>query len=229
MTAFCGPPIRNPWSDRGASLFFSAWVWVAAKLMFSTTYIAHSTATRALLSIALNGQPCSMQPCAASQLAYTHMGLCSNATDGEEQQTEIICSCPQRHLRYNSSNTISIQQCLVHAAVVDLSTPLLAALYPVSRTPKLLEGRLDTKVDDMHVKLEFAEKKRCGKAPCGDDSDDAAKRLRTHSSHVANQEDREIGQKYFENWWWTLDRHIVERSNILRAGRGVARLRSSER
>ncbi|KAJ9656429.1 hypothetical protein H2201_008549 [Coniosporium apollinis] len=35
----------------------------------------------------------------------------------------------------------------------------------------------------------------------------------------------EIGQAFFRNWWWALDRAIVERSNALRAKRGADRLR----
>lgn len=35
----------------------------------------------------------------------------------------------------------------------------------------------------------------------------------------------EIGQIVFQNWWWALDRKVVERSNVLRAKRGAPQLR----
>lgn len=38
------------------------------------------------------------------------------------------------------------------------------------------------------------------------------------------REDWEVGEAFFKNWWWALDRHIVETSNAWRQRRGQNQL-----
>jgi hypothetical protein len=57
------------------------------------------------------------------------------------------------------------------------------------------------------------------------DMDDPAEGLRVTGSQVYEEENWEIGQAFFTNWWWALDRAVVDNSNYLRAKRGAEKLR----
>jgi hypothetical protein len=58
------------------------------------------------------------------------------------------------------------------------------------------------------------------------DVDDESEGLRITGEGISLGEDEcEIGQKVFSNWWWACDREIVAQSNRLRQRRGAGRLR----
>lgn len=56
------------------------------------------------------------------------------------------------------------------------------------------------------------------------DLEDSAEGVRISSEDCFNGKNWEIGQVVFQNWWWALDRNVVEHSNMLRARRGAPRL-----
>jgi hypothetical protein len=56
------------------------------------------------------------------------------------------------------------------------------------------------------------------------DMDDSAEGLRISGSDWHSAEDWEVGQAFFTNWWWALDRSVVDSSNLLRAKRGAPKL-----
>lgn len=58
---------------------------------------------------------------------------------------------------------------------------------------------------------------------------DAAGGIRVQGLDPFKADNWEIGQKFFENWWWALDGDIVRRSNSLRRARGEAELRLTDR
>jgi hypothetical protein len=57
------------------------------------------------------------------------------------------------------------------------------------------------------------------------DMDDATERFRVTGSEIYQEENWEIGQGFFSNWWRALDRAVVENSNSLREKRGADKLR----
>lgn len=57
------------------------------------------------------------------------------------------------------------------------------------------------------------------------DLEDTAEGVRILSEDCYNGKNWEIGQVVFQNWWWALDRGVVEHSNKLRARRGAPPLR----
>jgi hypothetical protein len=56
------------------------------------------------------------------------------------------------------------------------------------------------------------------------DIDDDAEGCRVEGEDGLVGDNWEIGQAFFRNWWWALDRSIIEQSNRVRAARGAARL-----
>lgn len=54
---------------------------------------------------------------------------------------------------------------------------------------------------------------------------DAGGGLRVWGQDPFDEGNWEVGQRFFELWWWALDAGIVERSNELRKGRGEDVLR----
>lgn len=56
------------------------------------------------------------------------------------------------------------------------------------------------------------------------DMDDSAEGLRISGEDCYSGENWEVGQAFFTNWWWALDRSVVDCSNALRAKRGAQRL-----
>jgi hypothetical protein len=56
------------------------------------------------------------------------------------------------------------------------------------------------------------------------DMEDSVEGLRVEGENCFDSSNWEIGQKFFQNWWWALDRSIVTQSNALRARRGASRL-----
>lgn len=56
------------------------------------------------------------------------------------------------------------------------------------------------------------------------DMDDDAEGFRVSGGGSFNVADWEVGQAFFRNWWWALDRSVIDRSNALRAKRGAGRL-----
>ena len=57
------------------------------------------------------------------------------------------------------------------------------------------------------------------------DIDDEQEGMRLYGGDAFRGCSWEVGQAFFKNWWWALDREVVENSNQLRASRGVGRLR----
>ncbi|OBT42628.1 hypothetical protein VE00_06060 [Pseudogymnoascus sp. WSF 3629] len=53
------------------------------------------------------------------------------------------------------------------------------------------------------------------------DLEDSAEGVRILNEDCYNGKNWEIGQVVFQNWWWALDRGVVEHSNRLRARRGA--------
>ena len=53
------------------------------------------------------------------------------------------------------------------------------------------------------------------------DMDDPTEGFRVIGEGSFEPELWEIGQAFFQNWWWALDRAVVARSNSIRAGRGL--------
>jgi len=60
------------------------------------------------------------------------------------------------------------------------------------------------------------------------DIDDESEGMRISGENGWDWRNWEVGEKFFRNWWWALDREIVENSNRLRAERGAGRLRLKE-
>ena len=60
------------------------------------------------------------------------------------------------------------------------------------------------------------------------DIDDETEGMRIRGEDGWDSGNWEVGEKFFRNWWWALDREIVENSNRLRAERGAGRLRLKE-
>jgi len=60
------------------------------------------------------------------------------------------------------------------------------------------------------------------------DIDDETEGMRIRGEDGWDSRNWEVGEKFFRNWWWALDREIVENSNRLRAERGAGRLRLKE-
>ncbi|KAK5938771.1 hypothetical protein PMZ80_008963 [Knufia obscura] len=54
------------------------------------------------------------------------------------------------------------------------------------------------------------------------DMEDAAEGIRIWGDDPYTDENWEIGQKLFCNWWWALNSHVVDRSNELRKNRGAS-------
>lgn len=48
--------------------------------------------------------------------------------------------------------------------------------------------------------------------------------VRVSGSDCYDENNWEVGQTVFENWWWAFDRGVWENSNMLRRRRGVGRL-----
>lgn len=57
------------------------------------------------------------------------------------------------------------------------------------------------------------------------DMEDSAEGLRITGPDASDGSAWEVGETFFNNWWWALDRDIIARSNGLRAQRGAPRLR----
>ena len=57
------------------------------------------------------------------------------------------------------------------------------------------------------------------------DMDDTEEGFRIAGDDGLDWQNWEVGQAFFNNWWWTLDRTIIQVSNKLREQRGAARLR----
>lgn len=57
------------------------------------------------------------------------------------------------------------------------------------------------------------------------DMDDEAEGMRISGEHGWDSRNWEVGELFFRNWWWALDREIIENSNRLRARRGAGNLR----
>jgi hypothetical protein len=57
------------------------------------------------------------------------------------------------------------------------------------------------------------------------DMDDSAEGFRFAGAEAYKETNWEVGQAFFTNWWWALDRTVVENSNLLRAKRGAEKLR----
>jgi hypothetical protein len=64
------------------------------------------------------------------------------------------------------------------------------------------------------------------------DLDDSCDPVRNHGGSVnwgsgseLAEEAWELGQAFYAEWWWCVDRRVVERSNSLRVQRGLPRLR----
>lgn len=57
------------------------------------------------------------------------------------------------------------------------------------------------------------------------DMDDPAEGFRIAGADALDAGNWEVGQAFFRNWWWALDRSVVENSNVLRRKRGADRLR----
>ena len=58
---------------------------------------------------------------------------------------------------------------------------------------------------------------------CAYDIEDATDGFRVNGEGM-NTDDWEVGEAFFKNWWWALDRNIVENSNAWRQKRGRCRL-----
>ena len=56
------------------------------------------------------------------------------------------------------------------------------------------------------------------------DMDDSSEGLRVSGSDWCSESNWEIGQAFFKNWWWVLDREVVDHSNTLRRKRGADKL-----
>jgi hypothetical protein len=56
------------------------------------------------------------------------------------------------------------------------------------------------------------------------DIDDETEGCRLEGEDGLDGNNWEIGQVFFQNWWWALDRTIIEKSNQVRAKRGAPRL-----
>lgn len=56
------------------------------------------------------------------------------------------------------------------------------------------------------------------------DMDDFAEGLKISGEDWYSEENWEVGQAFFTNWWWALDRSVVDCSNALRAKRGAHKL-----
>lgn len=57
------------------------------------------------------------------------------------------------------------------------------------------------------------------------DIDDTAEGFRVNGMNELDGKAWEVGEAFFRNWWWALDREVLENTNRLRAQRGVGRLR----
>jgi hypothetical protein len=57
------------------------------------------------------------------------------------------------------------------------------------------------------------------------DMDDSAEGFQFAGAEAHKETNWEVGQAFFTNWWWALDRTVVENSNLLRAKRGAEKLR----
>jgi hypothetical protein len=57
------------------------------------------------------------------------------------------------------------------------------------------------------------------------DIEDEREGFRVTGADGADADAWEIGQAFVSNWWWALDREVVEKSNRLRLRRGADRLR----
>lgn len=58
----------------------------------------------------------------------------------------------------------------------------------------------------------------------GMDMDDDAEGMRVSGEEWYDGENWEVGEVIYRNWWWCLDRGIIENSNRLRRKRGAPRL-----
>jgi hypothetical protein len=58
----------------------------------------------------------------------------------------------------------------------------------------------------------------------GMDMDDDAEGMRVSGEEWYDGENWEVGEVIYRNWWWCLDRNIIENSNRLRRKRGAPRL-----
>lgn len=61
------------------------------------------------------------------------------------------------------------------------------------------------------------------------DIDDEAEGFRIDGEDGFDASNWEIGEKFFQHWWWALDRDIVDNSNRIRAKRGAKRLKLTEK
>lgn len=57
------------------------------------------------------------------------------------------------------------------------------------------------------------------------DIDDTAEGFRVNGINEFDSKAWEIGEAFFRNWWWSLDREVLENTNRLRARRGLGHLR----
>ena len=57
------------------------------------------------------------------------------------------------------------------------------------------------------------------------DMDDPTEGFRVSGQEGFEPGNWEVGQAFFQKWWWSLDRDVVNRSNALRLARGVQPLR----
>lgn len=56
------------------------------------------------------------------------------------------------------------------------------------------------------------------------DMDDSVEGVRVVGDDYCDGKNWEIGQAVFKNWWWALDRDVIENSNALRRKRGASKL-----
>lgn len=59
------------------------------------------------------------------------------------------------------------------------------------------------------------------------DVEDSAEGVRIWGDDPYSDQNWEVGEKLFKNWWWALDSHVLRRSNQLRRDRGAALLGAS--
>ena len=62
------------------------------------------------------------------------------------------------------------------------------------------------------------------------DMKDSVGGIRVQGTDPFDETNWELGQQFFENWWWAFDINVVRNSNLLRRrrGEGVLRLGTGE-
>ena len=124
----------------------------------------------------------------------------------------LITSLPQHY------QPLPSQRLIKHHPVIDLlpwpavrNKLLFTLSLPADARPPRAKGA----IPDVIMNLKF-------------DMMDASGGIRVWGQDPFNQDNWEIGQRFFEYWWWALDNEVVGQSNKLRVGRGEERLRLRE-